>query len=292
MDHMTGSVSERAILGSLKEPVLIAAFATPTKGGSTAASALRYLVDQWEAEAVTEFAAEALYSNARIRPQLVTFEDGQRMLQWPTNTVYLAEPEGLGRSLLLLIGVEPSFGWQDFIGTIQDFCRRNQIGSAIMLHSAPAGVSHRREARITAVYGSPELQSSFGLPATAFNDGPHCFGSVLSMNLNAQGMKTTDLIALEPFYTPGLPDANAALGLVRALDRHFGTKTETDSLVSTANEQRQAYEAAIAGSEHLREMADRLDQRDEPALLDSGEAAEINFDEVLDEVGRILSDSA
>jgi predicted ATP-grasp superfamily ATP-dependent carboligase len=288
---VTGSVSEHAILGNLKDPVLIAAFATPTKGGSTAASALSYLVQQWGAEPVTEFAAERLYSNARIRPQLITLEDGQRMLQWPSNMVYLARPEGVERSLLLLVGVEPSFLWQDFIETVQGFCRRNNIGTAIMLHSAPAGVSHRREAQVTAVYGSPELQSSFRLPATAFNDGPQSFGTVLSMNLNAQGMKTIDLIALEPFYTPALPDASAAIGLIGALDRYFGTKTTTEALARTAAEQRQECEAAIAGSEYLRGLADRLDQPDEQAMLNTGEAPEITFTEVMDEVGRILSNT-
>ncbi|MGE0057997.1 MAG: PAC2 family protein [Dehalococcoidia bacterium] len=289
---MSGSVSERAILSNLKDPVLIAAFATPTKGGSTAASAVSYLAQQWGAEPVLEFAAEHLYSNARIRPQLQTLEDGQRMLQWPTNTVYLARPEGIERSLLLLVGVEPSIGWQDLIDTIQAFCRRNSVQTAILLHSAPASVSHRQDIAVTAVYGSPDLQASFGLPATAFHDGPQSFGTVLSMHLNALGIATADLIALEPFYTPGLPDAGAALALVRALDRYLGTKTVVESLVSTADQQRQAYDMAIADSEHLKALAEQLEQTDEPpALLDTGAEADISVSEVMDEVGRILSNS-
>src|SRR6188474_3818203 len=101
---MNGSVQERAILPTLKDPVLISAFASPQKSGSTAASALSYLAQQWNATPVTEFGAEHLYSYSRIRPQLVSTADGERMLQWPTNTVYLAQPEGIDHSFLILIG--------------------------------------------------------------------------------------------------------------------------------------------------------------------------------------------
>lgn len=289
---MSGSVSERAILSNLKDPVLIAAFATPTKGGSTAASAASYLAQQWNAQPVLEFAAEHLYSNAQIRPQLQTLEDGQRVLQWPTNTVYLARPEGIDRDVLLLVGVEPSIGWQELIDAIQAFCRRNGIATAIMLHSAPANVSHRQDVAVTAVYGSPQLQASFGLPATVFHDGPQSFGTVLGMHLNALGIVTADLIALEPFYTPGLPDAGAALALIQALDRYLGTKTVVESLMSTANQQRKAYDMAISDSQHLQALADRLEHTDEPpALLDTGGEPDLSVSEVMDEVGRIISNS-
>jgi len=286
---MNGSVQERAILPTLKDPVLISAFASPQKSGSTAASALSYLAQQWNATPVTEFGAEHLYSYSRIRPQLVSTADGERMLQWPTNTVYLAQPEGIDHSFLILIGTEPSMGWQDFMETILAFCHRNKIETAITLHSAPANVSHRLEAPVMGVYGSQELEASFRLPPTVFQDGPMSFAAVLSLNLNAQGVQTADLIALEPFYTPGLPDAGAALSLVRVLDRTFGTTTPLEGLTQTATEQRQAFEAAMGDTPHLRALADRLEQQSNaPALLQMGGEEELSISDVMNEVGRIL----
>jgi predicted ATP-grasp superfamily ATP-dependent carboligase len=286
---MNGSVQERAILPGLKHPVLISAFATPQKSGSTAASALSYLAQQWNAQPVTEFAAEHLYSYGHIRAQLVTTEDGERALQWPVNTVYLAEPEGIERSFLLLIGVEPSMGWQDFIETVQGFCRRNKIETAVTLHATPANVSHRQSGQVMGVFGSDELQASFGLSSTVFHDGPMSFAAVLSLSLNAHGVQTADLIALEPFYTPGLPDAEAALALVKSLDRCFGTKTPMESLAQMANEQRESYESAIADSPHLRALAEHLEHQPEaPALLGTGDDDELIVSDVMDEVGRIL----
>src|SRR5690606_36306711 len=126
-------------------------------------------------------------------------------------------------------------------------CRRVGVTTAISLHSAPAGVSHRQSTPLVAVYGSQELQDSIGLKPTVFHDGPMSFGAVLSLHLNAAGCQTVDLIALEPFYTPGLPDAQAALALIGVIDRHFGTRTPVDSLVETASSQREVYEQAIAG---------------------------------------------
>jgi predicted ATP-grasp superfamily ATP-dependent carboligase len=286
---MNRSVQERAILPDLKDPVLISAFATPTKGGSTAASALSYLAKQWKAQPVTEFGAERLYSYGRIPPQLVSAENGERTLQWPTNTVFLAQPEGIDRSFLLLIGVEPSMGWQEFIETIQGFCRRNNIETAITLHSMPANVSHRLEAPVMGVYGSQEMQASFGLPATVFQDGPINFAAVLSLNLNASGLHTADLIVLEPFYTPGLPDASAALSLVAALDHYFGTRTSVESLAQMANEQRESYEEAIASAPHLSALAEQLEhQTNAPPLLNARGGEELSVSTVMDEVDRIL----
>jgi hypothetical protein len=139
------------------------------------------------------------------------------------------------------------------------------------------------------LFGSPELQASFGLPATAFQDGPMSFAAVLSLNLNAQGVQTADLIALEPFYTPGLPDAEAALALVKVLDRHFGTKTPVETLTQMAHQQRDSYEMAISDSPHLRALAEHLEQQSEaPALLGTGEEDELMVSDVMDEVGRIL----
>jgi hypothetical protein len=286
---MNGSVQERAILPNLKDPVLISAFASPYKGGSTAASALSYLAQQWNATPVTEFGAEHLYNYGRIRPQLVTGDDGERALQWPVNTVYLARPEGIERSFLLLIGVEPSMGWHEFIEAVQAFCRRNRIETAITLHSAPANVSHRKPAQVMGVYCSQELQASFDLPATVFHDGPMSFAAVMSLNLNAQGLETADLIALEPFYTPGLPDAQAALALVKALDRCFGTKTTVETLAQMAQDQAESYETAIADSPHLCALAEHLEeQTNGPVLLETGDDGEMTVSDVMDEVGRIL----
>jgi len=286
---VNGFVQERTILNNLKDPVLLAAFATPTKSGSTAASALSYLAQHWQAEPVLEFEAERLYSHGRIRPQLVTGDDGERQLQWPSNTVFLAQPEGVDRSFLLLVGVEPSYGWQDFIERIEAFCRRNDVTTAITLHSAPAGVSHRRPAQVVAVYGSQQLQEGFGLPQTVFHDGPMSFSAVLSLHLNAAGYSTADLIALEPFYTPGLPDAQAALALIRAIDRHFGTRTPVDSLAETAQSQREVYERAIAGSEHLTGLVEQLERSEEPKMLDRGEGGDLSLSEVMNEVDEILA---
>jgi predicted ATP-grasp superfamily ATP-dependent carboligase len=114
------------------------------------------------------------------------------------------------------------------------------------------------------------------------------FGAVLSLHLNAAGCETVDLIALEPFYTPGLPDARAALALIRVLDRQFGTRTPVETLVETASSQREFYDRAVAGSEQLAALADHLEREAEaPQLV--GDGANLDYQEVMQEVDQILS---
>jgi hypothetical protein len=126
-----------------------------------------------------------------------------------------------------------------------------------------------------------------GLPPTAYNDGPLNFGAVLSLHLNAVGCQTADLIALEPFYTPGLPDAQAAESLIKVLDQYFGVRTTVESLVETADRQRELYDNKFHGSEQLSAFTDHL-ERDSQALL--GESnSNLSVEEVMGEVDDILS---
>lgn len=283
-------VQERVILSNLKDPVLLAAFATPSKGGSTGASTLSYLTSQWDAEPVLEFGAEGYYDYSRIRPQL-QHSDGQATLQWPSNTVYIANPPELDRSVLILVGVEPNLGWPSFLATIDSFCRRNGVSRVLTLHSAPAGVSHRYSTPVVAVYGDETMKDAVGLPATTYQDGPMDFSAVLSLHLQAAGFQTADLIALEPFYTPGLPDAQAALALVRAIDRFLGCRIPVESLTETARDQREMYDRAVVGSEQLSALAASLEEQQLQigSGITTSEGENLRVEEVMDEVAQILS---
>jgi predicted ATP-grasp superfamily ATP-dependent carboligase len=290
---MHESVQEREIIPNLKDAVLISAFANASKGGTTAASALTYLAQQWNAHALTEFEAEECYTYTHIRRQVV-YNDGKPSLHWPSNVVYLANPEGAERSYLLLVGVEPNLGWRGFLRMVEGFCRRLGVTTAVTLHSTPAAVSHRQEVPVQAIYGSEALQPRFGVPQTLLAEGPVDFGAALSLHLQSQGFQTVDLIALEPFYTPGMPDASAGLALIKVIDGAYGMRTEITQLEEAATSQRELLENAVAASEDLTRVVEALESRDhDPMLLcqppdETGAWPGLTVDDVMDEVNRIL----
>lgn len=294
---MTGPFQERALINDLDNPILITGLASSGKAGSTAASALSFLAQQWQAEPVVEFTADTLYDYNRLRPQLET-RDGETSLRWPNVTVYKARPEGANRTVLLLVGVEPTSGWQGLIEAITGFCRRAGVTTAITLHCSPASVSHRGSTPVVAVYGSENMQSAIGLPATVFPEGPMSLAAVLSLHLNAAGVQTADLFAMEPFYTPGLPDAQAALALINVIDRYLACQTDVRSLVETAGSQRELYEQAVRGSEALSQLAEQLDRQHPGTVLlqshgegpgEEGGESRLSVEEVMSEAFAILN---
>src|SRR5438552_3865684 len=111
--------------------------------GTTAASAVSYLVEHWEAEPVAELDPDALFDFTALRP-VVCFEDGKRVLQWPTNRLYVASPPGVGRDIVLLAGTEPHLQWRRFCEAIAAFMHEVAATTSLTLGSYPGPTPHTR----------------------------------------------------------------------------------------------------------------------------------------------------
>src|SRR5204862_3554979 len=75
----------------LRDPILIAGFAD--HAGATAAAAVSYLVERWDAELVAEFDEDEFFDFTVRRPS-VHSQNGKRVLEWPTSRLYVASPVG------------------------------------------------------------------------------------------------------------------------------------------------------------------------------------------------------
>lgn len=291
---MNNPVRERAYLDGLREPVLITAFNSYQKGGATGPSALAYALEQWDGKLVAELDADGYYINARMRPWIR--RDGDRTyIDWPQNVVYRVEaPE---RSVLVLVGVEPSLNWREFVSAIGDFATRHGVTLAVNLRGAAASVPHTIRLPVKAIYSDPQLQERFGVPELEVQEGPADIGRVLTLHLAANGIPAVDLYALEPFYSAAMPDAEACLSLLQTLGSMFGLKVDTGRLSEAAEAQRRALDSVMEKSEQLRETVHALEQhalgrqgQGNTQLLTAGEAPESNLDptEVLKDVEALL----
>jgi hypothetical protein len=283
---------ERSSLDNLNDPVLVTAFGSQLKGGQTAPSALAYALTHWKARLVHEFEPDGYYIDAHMRPWVR--RDGERtVIDWPNNVVYRVDaPE---RTLLILVGVEPSLNWRGFVAEIGDFAERHNVSLGISLKSVPATVPHTLEAPLKAIYSEPGLQSGVQIPELDDQDGPADIGRVLNLHLVSKGVPTVDIYAMEPFYGAAIPDAEAGLSLLRSLQTAFGLPLDTTQLEERATLQRRAIDAAVDASQQLRETVHALEQRarsaggTEQALLTAPNVEhELDATEVLGEAENIL----
>jgi len=265
---MSESITERVVLPQLKDPVLISAFTAAQKGGATATSAVSFLLGAWNAQQIAEFEAEDCYNFARLRPTVMR-QDGKTAISWPANYVYLATPPDSDRAFLFLVGVEPQLNWRRFADGIAQFARRAGVRSAISLRAVPGSVTHTQPPVVQAVYSKPELAQQYGLPEMELNEYGLDIGGLINLTLQAQGVDTVDLFAVEPFYTAALPDASAGLGLLDAIGAAFQVKVPREQLQAMALAQREAIEAAVSTSEQAQALVRSLESRN-VATMDEG----------------------
>ena len=286
---MTATVIEREQLPALVDPVLVCAFTSQQKAGTAGTSALACLIDAWDARLVAEVQADGLYNFSRVRPQ-VRRSDGKAEIDWPTNYVYLATPPGSSQPFLLLIGVEPNFGWRSFAGAVADFAEKAGVRTAVSLRAVPAPVAHTLGVPVQAVFSSPALAERFGIAGSTSAAGLLDIGALISIELQDRGCDTMDVYAMEPYYVPAVPFAGSAISLIDALDQAFGLDTTMPRLEEAQRQQLRALDSLVARSEDLQTAIRGLDGPQSPATFGLGSRAEPVPDAGDLDAGRLIGD--
>jgi proteasome assembly chaperone (PAC2) family protein len=125
----------------LNDPVLIAAFEGWNDAGEAASAVIEHLADIWSAEPVAAFDPEDYYDFQVNRPRVV-IDGGSRRISWRTTRVLLATDTPLGRDVLLVQGIEPSFRWRAFTIELMQLAQEAGVCSVITLGALVAAVAH------------------------------------------------------------------------------------------------------------------------------------------------------
>lgn len=261
-------------LRPLRDPTLIAAFAGWTDVGGSAVATIQHLVEQWNATELADIDPEPFYDFTVQRPR-VRLQDGERVLDWPSNRFYVARPEGADRDFVLLAGVEPSLRWQTFTDVIADLMREVGASTSVMLNAHPGSVPHTRPTTVNLSASHPDFEQIFGLqsPASRYQ-GPVGIVSVLNLHHRSQEWRNALLSAVVPHYLTLGPNPNVAIALVQLLDRAFHTSTSIEPLNERAREYeeqvREMMERSSEAADYVRQLEEQYDSSQSP-LPDPGE---------------------
>jgi hypothetical protein len=284
-------------LPSLRDPLLIAAFAGANGGGSAAAT-VQYLCEQWRGRLVAEVDPDE-YFDFTVRRPIVRFVDGVRTIEWPVNRIYVVSPPGASRDVVLLPGIEPHMQWRHFGAALLECLRALGCRSAVLLGSEAGPVPHTRPLPLRLTTTDAAMAHAFALePAEESAEGPIDFAIALGEQLRVEGIALTMLTVLTPFYIPTEPNARAMLALTHAIDGAFGTSTLTSRLDEAAavldEEATQAVEdspALKAGVQSLERQFDWIRGVSMPKGGAPGPAPALpTHAEVLDQVEHMLRD--
>ncbi len=175
--------------------LLVVAFDGWNDAGEAASGAVRTLKDVLDVVPIVSVDPELYFDFQFNRPTVRSLDDGGRLIEWPSATMYgpsdpSATAEGLADdadlrvsgdnagNIYLLLGTEPSRSWKSFTAELLDAALAADIGAIVFLGAMLADVPHTRPISIFASSDNSDLRSELSLERPSY-EGPVGILSVL-----------------------------------------------------------------------------------------------------------------
>lgn len=292
---MPMSYVEIGEIPSLRNPLLVMAFAGWNDAGQAATSAVRFLSQTWEAQRFASIDPEEFFDFTAARPTVHLDESLQRELEWPANVfLYHADPS-LARDIVLLQGTEPHLKWGAFSGAVREVSRGCGITLVVSVGALLADAAHSRPVPLSGFATDRALRETLGRLGVAYSryEGPTGIIGAIHDACRKEGLPSISLWAAVPHYLGSTPNPKGAAALLRALDRLFDLHLDLSELEQGIKLFERHVGEAIAGSPELAAYVRELEGRPEASQSAPGaapsEASELpSSDVVISELENFL----
>ncbi|HEY3116558.1 MAG TPA: PAC2 family protein [Chloroflexota bacterium] len=267
----------------LRRPVLIQAFAGWNDASAVATTALRFLIDRWEAPKFADVDAENFYNFARVRPHVRLDDDQNRVIVWPENAFHFHLEPGLDRDFVLLIGIEPNLRWRTFGEMIIEVCQKIGVTSVLSLGGLVAQVPHTVPPRVTGTTSDPELATQFPELQVQRSryQGPTGIVGVMSDMFAKAGIPTGSLWGNVPHYISASPNPKVAHGLLTRLNSIYGLGLDLSDMQRAGRRFERQINEALAQNPEVSEYVKKLEAGIE--LGDEDEEPSVEVDQTSEE---------
>lgn len=220
-----------------KVKLMVAGFSGWPDAGSVSSLSVGYLKDKLGAEKLWELGGQRFYDLTSTRPY-VRIKDALLLDLKPPSTELYGWRSPLGdKAVLILIGGEPSFDWDAYVGRVLDVCEAAGIGRIYLVGGVLDSVPHTRRPRITAVVNMERLREElrvFDLTPSNYN-GPSSIHSYLMLKARERGVEAIGLWGHAPSYI-SMPNARVALHVLRKLTSMLGVSLDLSEMEERARE--------------------------------------------------------
>jgi hypothetical protein len=266
--------------------LLVVAFEGWNDAGDAASSAVRTLQEQLEVFALHSCDSETYYDFQFNRPTIGFDDTGNRVLTWPTSTIFaplvpgtvapsIADDADLGvtgdntANIYLLQGVEPSRNWQTFTSEVLDVALAADISGIIVLGAMLADVPHTRPIHTFLSSDNALVRSEFGVERSSY-EGPVGILSVIATAAEGAGIPTLAIWASVPHYVHQGPSPKATLALIDKLEEIIDVVIPRGELVTEASEWEDGINKLAADDDDMTAYIAQLEQARD--MVDSPEA--------------------
>ena len=265
----------------LADPLVIAAFEGWNDAGEAASALIDHLADIWDAEPIAALDPEDYYDFQVNRPRVIV-DDGRRRIHWRTTRILLAQRTTLGRDVILIQGVEPSFRWRAFVIELMDFAHAVGVNTVITLGALMADVAHTRPIPVTATTEDEDTLRRYDLEQSRY-EGPTGIIGVLADAASQGGLQSISCWAAVPHYAGHTPSPKATLALIARLEELLDAPIDHGDLDEDARAWERGVNELAEGDEEVAEYIEALEEAQDTADLPeaSGEAIAREFERFL-----------
>lgn len=266
--------------------LLVVAFEGWNDAGEAASGAVRAIRDQLELVPVVELDPEDYFDYQFNRPTVSIDDDGDRVLEWPSVTLYgpgagsIPAPSGL--AVHVLLGTEPSRGWKTFASEVIDAIEAADVTAVVFLGAMLADVPHTRPISVFASSDNAAVRDRFELERSTY-EGPVGILSVLADAAERAGIPTLSIWGSVPHYVHNAPSPKAMLALIERLEEFVDLEVDRGSLVEDSAAWESGIDALADDDDDMRAYITQLEQArdtvDSPEA--SGEAIAEEFERYL-----------
>lgn len=268
-------------LPELENAVMIAAFEGWNDAGEAATGVIEHLAELWDAEPVAALDPEDYYDFQVNRPRVVA-EGGRRRISWRTTRVLVATDTSLGRDVILVQGIEPSFRWRSFAIELMELAQAADVTTVVTLGALLADVAHTRPIPVTATSDDEDTRHRHDLETSTY-EGPTGIVGVLSDAAVQVGIGSISLWAAVPHYAHHTPSPKATRAIVSRLEELLDSTITHGSLDDDARAWEHGLDALAAEDTEVAEYVEALEQAQDTADLPeaSGDAIAKEFERYL-----------
>jgi predicted ATP-grasp superfamily ATP-dependent carboligase len=273
----------KSIKGYLaKNPVAICSFLGWNDAGETASNVIDHLIEVWDATEIASIDPDNYYDYQVARPRVRLSDEGERIIDWPTTRIFLADPPGSPNSVLLVQGIEPNMRWRSYVAEILDIFDDYETSLIISCGALLADAPHTRPVPVTTVAATVELTENLDFEASAY-EGPTGIIGVIQDAATEREMASISLWAAIPHYVSSPPNPKGTLALISKLEDLLDIPIPLDELVDESRAWQDGVDELAAEDEEISEYVTRLESTVDASDLPeaSGEAIAREFERYL-----------
>ena len=265
----------------LDNPIMIAAFEGWNDAGDAATAVVEHLSELWGAEAVAALDPEDYYDFQDNRPRVV-IDGGKRRISWRTTRILIATDTPIGRDVVLIHGVEPSFRWRAFAIELMEFAQTADVQLVLTLGALMADVAHSRPIPVTVSSDQEEVRHRFDAEMSNY-EGPTGIVGVLADAAVQVGIPSVSAWAAIPHYAGHTPSPKATAALLTAIETLLDAPIDHGDLDEDGRAWQRGVDELAQGDPDIAEYVESLEEAQDTAELPeaSGDAIAKEFERYL-----------